>query len=146
VTAMPTDAPENLRVSLETARLDSLALFRALDRMDLSVDEIPQRLLRELFELDADCAEALLVLDEPPPRFDVQAMIRDTRRSLGRLPEARAALCETIAVRGRARLANLVPVVRDRLHPSEAYNGVPGRDPSVPRKGAGRATRRPDGS
>ena len=46
-------------VRLEVARLDLLALFRALDRMDLSPAEIPQRLLRQLFELDADFAEAL---------------------------------------------------------------------------------------
>jgi hypothetical protein len=43
--------PADLRARLETARLDLLALFRALDRMDLSPAEIPQRLIRQLFEL-----------------------------------------------------------------------------------------------
>jgi hypothetical protein len=33
--------PEDLRVRLEVARLDLLALFRALDRLDLSAQEIP---------------------------------------------------------------------------------------------------------
>src|SRR5436309_15252908 len=57
--------PSDLRARLETARLDLLALFRALDRMDLSPAEIPQRLLRQLFELDADLLEALWALDQP---------------------------------------------------------------------------------
>ena len=53
-----TEVPADLRARLETARLDLLALFRALDRMDLGPSEIPQRLIRQLFELDADFAEA----------------------------------------------------------------------------------------
>jgi hypothetical protein len=44
----PPDHPGDLRARLEVARLNLLALFRALDRMDLSADEIPQRLLRQL--------------------------------------------------------------------------------------------------
>src|ERR1017187_5234760 len=55
----PLEIPGDLRPRLEVARLDLLALFRALDRMDLSAEEIPQRLLRQLFERDADYAEAL---------------------------------------------------------------------------------------
>ena len=57
--------PVDLRTRLETARLDLLTLFRALDRLDLSATEIPQRLLRQLFELDADFAEASGGLDQP---------------------------------------------------------------------------------
>ena len=57
--------PPDLKSRLETARLDLLALFRSLDQMDLSAREIPQRLLQQLFELDADYAEALWVLDQP---------------------------------------------------------------------------------
>jgi hypothetical protein len=53
------ETPGDLRARLEAARLDLLALFRALDRMDLSAQEIPQRLLRQLFERDADYVEAL---------------------------------------------------------------------------------------
>src|ERR1035438_2105964 len=56
--------PEDLRVRLEVARLDLLALFRALDRLDLSAQEIPQRLLRQLLETDADYAEALGALEQ----------------------------------------------------------------------------------
>jgi hypothetical protein len=51
----------DLRSRLEAARLDLLALFRALDRMDLTAREIPQLILRQLFELDADYAEALWI-------------------------------------------------------------------------------------
>ena len=55
----PVAIPADLRPRLETARLDLLALFRALDRMDLTPAEIPQHLIRQLFELDADYVEAL---------------------------------------------------------------------------------------
>src|SRR5437867_836310 len=44
----PLEIPDDLRARLEVARLDLLALFRALDGMNLSPDEIPQRLLRQL--------------------------------------------------------------------------------------------------
>ena len=52
--------PADLRRRLEEARLDSLALFRSLDQMDLTPSEIPQSLIHKLFELDADCVEALI--------------------------------------------------------------------------------------
>ncbi|MBA3356240.1 MAG: hypothetical protein H0U18_09980, partial [Pyrinomonadaceae bacterium] len=58
------EIPADLRARLEAARLDLLALFRALDRMNLSSAEIPQRLIRQLFELDADYVEALWALDQ----------------------------------------------------------------------------------
>jgi hypothetical protein len=63
------EVPADLRARLEAARLDLLALFRTLDRMDLAPSEIPQRLIRQLFELDADYAEALWALDQPPERW-----------------------------------------------------------------------------
>ena len=59
----PVEVPADLRTRLEAARLDLLALFRALDRMDLQPAEIPQKLLRQLFQLDADLAEGLWALD-----------------------------------------------------------------------------------
>src|SRR6266540_704126 len=80
--------PSDLRACLETARLDLLALFRALDRMDLSPAEIPQRLLRQLFELDADLVQALWALDQPAERLDLRAMLRDTRAALKQIPDA----------------------------------------------------------
>jgi hypothetical protein len=51
--------PQPLPCALGRSRLYLPALFRALDRMDLSAREIPQGLLQQLFERDADYAEAL---------------------------------------------------------------------------------------
>jgi hypothetical protein len=70
--------PPDLRARLEKARLDLLALFRALDHMDLSPAEIPQQQLRQLFELDADYGEALWALDQPQGKLNQRAMLRDT--------------------------------------------------------------------
>ena len=80
--------PADFRARLEAARLDLLALFRALDRMDLTPSEIPQRLIRQLFELDADYVEALWALDQAPGTLDVKAMLRDTMAALEQLPAA----------------------------------------------------------
>jgi hypothetical protein len=74
--------PAELRARMEDARLDLLAQFRALDQMDLTALEIPQSLLRQLFELDADYAEALNALDQPPRRFKLQSILRDTSAAL----------------------------------------------------------------
>jgi hypothetical protein len=119
----------DLRARLEAARLDALALFRALDQMALTPVEIPQRLLRQLFELDADCAEALWVLDQPSHRFDLQAMRRDTLATLDRIPRAQARFREKLSPTARHTLETLEPAVRRSLRPAEAYNQIPGRDP-----------------
>jgi hypothetical protein len=50
--------------------------------MDLSPEEIPQRLLRQLFEKDADYAEALWPLDQPEASLDRRTMLRDTLTAL----------------------------------------------------------------
>lgn len=84
----PLVIPPDLRARLEASRLDLLALFRALDQMDLTPLEIPQRLLQQLFELDADYAEALWALDQPEGTFDLRAMLRDTLAALDQLPAA----------------------------------------------------------
>ena len=83
----PVVIPADLRSRLEAARLDLLALFRALDRMDLAPAEIPQVPLRQLFELDADYAEALWALDQTPRRFKLRATLRDTSAALERMPQ-----------------------------------------------------------
>jgi len=84
----PVAIPADLRPRLETARLDLLALFRALDRMDLTPAEIPQHLIRQLFELDADYVEALWGLDQPPGKLSLTAMLRDTLAALEQLTDA----------------------------------------------------------
>ena len=121
--------PPDLRSRLETARLDLLAMFRALDRMDLSAAEIPQRLLRQLFDLDADYAEALWALDQPPGALDLRAMLRDTIAALEQLPKACARFRKNLPKRAHPILASLEPSVRDSLDPREAYNMLPGQHP-----------------
>lgn len=120
------EIPSDLRARLEAARLDLLALFRALDRMDLSPAEIPQRLIRQLFELDADYVEALWALDQPPGRLDPRAMLRDTLAALDQLPEAFARFRKNLPQRAHPALAKLESSVRNTLNPAEAYNMVPG--------------------
>jgi hypothetical protein len=121
--------PVDLRARLEAARLDLLALFRALDRMDLSAAEIPQRLIHQLFELDADYGEALWALDQPPGSLDLHAMLRDTLAALEQLPDALVRFRKTLPQRAHSTLPALEMSVRKTLDPLEAYNMVPGRDP-----------------
>ena len=121
--------PVDLRARLEAARLDLLALFRALDRMDLSAAEIPQRLIHQLFELDADYVEALWALDQPSDGLDLRAMLRDTLAALEQLPDALVRFRKTLPHRTRSTLPALELSVRKTLDPLEAYNMVPGRDP-----------------
>ena len=119
--------PPDLRSRLESARLDSLALFRALDRLDLMASEIPQGLLRALFQLDADFAEALWALDQPRGTFNLAAMLRDTLAALDRLPLARENLRQKLPSRAQPRLHSLENAIRVALDPRAAYNGIPGR-------------------
>jgi hypothetical protein len=121
--------PVDLRARLEAARLDLLALFRALDRMDLSAAEIPQRLIHQLFELDADYGEALWALDQPPGSLDLRAMLRDTLAALEQFPDALVRFRKTLPQRAHSTLPALEMSVRKTLDPIEAYNMVPGRDP-----------------
>jgi len=125
------EVPADLRARLEAARLDLLALFRALDRMDLTPSEIPQRLIRQLFELDADYAEALWALDQPPGTLDLKLMLRDTLAALDQLPEASARFRKNLPPRTHPALAQLEATLRHSLRPAEAYNMVPGRDPQT---------------
>ena len=127
--ARTTEIPPDLRVRLETARLDLLALFRALYRMQLRPAEIPQRLIHQLFELDADYAEALWALDQPPVSLDLRAMLRDTLAALDQLPEACARFRTHLPRGAHAILAQLEITVRSGLNPAEAYSMVPGRSP-----------------
>ena len=123
--------PPDLRGRLETARLDLLALFRALDKMYLTPLDIPQRLLQQLFELDADCAEALWALDQPPGEIDMRAMLRDTLAALEQIPKECARFRKNLPPRARPILASLEPAVRQSLNPSEAYNMLPGTHPQT---------------
>ena len=125
----PACIPIDLRPRLETARLDLLALFRALDRMDLSPAEIPQRLIRQLFELDADYAEALWALDQPPGALDLHTMLRHTLTALQQLPKVCARFRTKLPLRVHSGLTQLENTIRNELAPKQAYSMVPGRDP-----------------
>jgi hypothetical protein len=125
------EVPADLRARLEAARLDLLALFRALDRMDLTPSEIPQRLIRQLFELDADYADALWALDQPPGRLDLTLMVRDTLAALEQLPELSLRFRKNLPRRAHPALAQLEFALRQNLLPAEAYNMIPGRDPQT---------------
>jgi len=119
--------PADLRAHLEDARLDLLALYRALDRMLLAQD-VPEE-LRELGELDADLAEALHVMDRPRGRFDYAAMVRDTLASLEKIPVVREKFLAGFDSVTRARLVERVVATRGVLRREEAYYEIPGRDP-----------------
>ena len=125
------EVPADLRARLEAARLELLALFHALDRMDLTPAETPQRLIRQLFDLDADYAEALWALDQPSGSLDPKAMLRDTLAALEQLPEATARFRNHLPRRAHPALAQLEAAVRDGLLPTDAYHMVPGRDPQT---------------
>jgi hypothetical protein len=125
------DIPVDLRTRLETARLDLLALFRALDRMYLNPDQIPQRLVRQLFELDADYVEALWALDQPPGKLNLQIMLRDTLAALDQLPTACSRLRKNLPTQTLPALSQLELAIRATLNPTEAYNMVPGKNPQI---------------
>jgi hypothetical protein len=124
-------APPSLEAELEAARLDLLALFRALDRLDLTAAEIPHELLRDLFELDADFAEALQVLNFPTRGLDVPAMVADTRLSLQRAPAARQRFLAGLAPRASAPLERWVATIRPGLTQQDARPPSPTRDPRL---------------
>jgi hypothetical protein len=115
--------PRGLRARLCAARLDLLALLRALDSLRLA-QHLPDE-LRTILELDADLAEALVVLDHPAGGYDLAAMARDTLRSLERLPMAQHSFRATLSPQDGNRLAARIPVVRATLSPDDAYHSIP---------------------
>lgn len=120
--------PVDFRARLEQARLDTLALLRALDH-GLGPQPAPVAPLAVLAEADADCAEALWALDQPPGTLDVTAMVRDTTATLARLPRTRQHVREALPPDTRAQITRLEHDLRATLEPREAYNDIPGRDP-----------------
>jgi hypothetical protein len=97
--------------------------------MDLAPAEIPQVLLRQLFELDADYVEALWALDQTPDRFKLWAMLRDTSAALERMPQLLTKFRRLLPPRAQSTLPALERSVRKSLNPGEAYNMVPTRNP-----------------
>jgi hypothetical protein len=125
----PPVVPVDLRSRLETVRLDLLALFRALDQLQIS-QHLPEQ-LQDLFELDADCAEALWALDQQAATLDFAAMTRDTLASLEAISTAQQELMLSLTEAQRRRVTERAAALRTRLLPEQAYNQIPGRDPEV---------------
>ena len=121
--------PVDLRARLEHARLETLALLRALDQAALAPRDLPHVPLAALARLDADCAEALWALDQPTGALELDAMVRDTLASLDALTEVRAHVRLGVPAAHRPRLQTLEPLIRVTLDPREAYNDLPGTDP-----------------
>lgn len=123
--------PTDFRPRLEAARLDTLAFLRALDRAAVAPRALPESPLQAVFALDADCAEALWGLDQPPGTLDLRALVRDTLASLNALPQARAELRAQLSGAARTRVQTLEPAIRASLDPHEAYNDLPGHYPQI---------------
>ena len=120
--------PVELRNNLEKARQEQLALFRGLDRVDVSAQEMPQKELKKLMELDADCAEALWALDNPRG-LNLRKMVRDTEKSLQRIPKVRKELLAKLPERVLIPLANHEAQILTTLTLQDAYRDIPGKVP-----------------
>lgn len=120
--------PKDLRRRLEVARLDTLALLRAADQASIDPHLIEPE-LDQLYELDADCAEALWALDQPPDALDFKAMVSDTLASLDKLVGTRELLRKRLSKRDQSRVIALETDIRINIHPQEAYNGLADQDP-----------------
>lgn len=123
-----TSVPPDLRPRLEAARLDTLALLRALDHGHVPPTAL-QPHLSTVFHLDADCAEALWALDQPAGSLDLALMVRDTMASLQAIPAARQHVRDRLPNQAISTLHNLESAIRAALDPREAYNDVLGRNP-----------------
>jgi hypothetical protein len=121
--------PPGLRQRLENARLDLRALFRAADQLFLAQRISPE--LNHLFELDADFAEVLHLMDLAPQGIDVKAMLRDTEASFRAVPDARAAFLADLGTPQRKILDFEASIVRAALPLKDAYIDIPGRDPNA---------------
>ncbi len=122
--------PPDLRARLEHARLDNLALMRALDWHHLGDHLTEDPALLAFGELEADCAEALQVILSPPS-FTISwgQMVRDTESSLRALPEARERVRALLGPADQEVLRRSEAAIRDSADPSDAYNDIPSTRP-----------------
>jgi hypothetical protein len=83
------------------------------------------------FELDADFAEALHVLDFPTRGLDVRAMVADTRASLHQVPATRERFLAGLAPRANAPLERWIATIRPGLTREDARPPSRTRDPGL---------------
>jgi hypothetical protein len=93
--------------------------------MDLAPAEIPQVLLRQPFELDADYVEALWALDQTSDRFKLWARLRDTSAALERMPQLLTKFRRLLPPRAQSTLPAPERSVRKSLNPGGAYKNGP---------------------
>jgi len=101
-----------------------LALLRAIDRAFIAPRNLPEHELHQLYELDADCAEALWALDQPAGSLDFRAMVRDSLASLDQLAAARELVRARIPSAAQPIVLTLEKSIRAKLARPEAYNDV----------------------
>lgn len=82
--------------------------------------------MHELFELDADYAEALWALAQPPSALDFRAMVRDTLASLQRRPTVLKDFLAGLPARAAKPLDGQRRAIRACLQIADAYEGIPG--------------------
>jgi hypothetical protein len=68
-------------------------------------------------------------LDQPKGSLDLKAMVSDTLASLHDLPAVRQQVRARLPPAATPKVLKLEKAIRVGLHPGEAYNDVPGRDP-----------------
>ena len=100
--------------------LPYFALFRGLDRVDVSAQEMPQKELKKLRALDADCAEALWALANPRG-LKLRKMMKDTERSIRRI---RKELLAKLPERILAPLANHNAQILTTLTLQDTYRNI----------------------
>jgi hypothetical protein len=93
---------------------------------------MPQKEVKKMMELDADCAEALWALDNPRG-LNLKKMVRDTEKSLRLIPKVREELLAKLPERVLAHLANHETQILTTLTLQDAYRDIPGRDPNAGR-------------
>lgn len=117
-----------MRKKLEDVRLEALALSRSLDTLGLTLADMPPT-LRELFELDADFAEALWALDQPAKALNFDRMLKDTEAALRLWPRQVSRFTAALNPVTAEQLERRLPVVHATLDAGDAYRGVPGAKP-----------------
>jgi hypothetical protein len=123
------EIPIDLRARLEAARLDLLALFRALESHASGAAADSATTHPAAIRTRRRLCGSSLGLDQPPGKLNPRAMLRDTLAALEQLPVACSRFRKALPSQAQPTLPQLELTVRVNLSPTEAHNMVPGRDP-----------------